>query len=95
MSVRIPFASEQHATIAKEVIDVDKELQSHVVKRTLAVDGNVLIASFTTLTIRLARLTLNSFLENVDLVARTLNEFGEDAARYQSGHGGGEMQAQG
>ena len=30
---------------------------------------------------RLARLTSNAFLENVDLVVRTLGEFGEDAAR--------------
>ncbi len=37
--------------------------------------------SFETLTVRLARLAVNSFLENVDLVARTLAEFGDDAER--------------
>lgn len=37
--------------------------------------------TFKTLTIRLARLTVNGFLENVDLVVRTLAEFGEDAGR--------------
>ncbi|GJJ08581.1 hypothetical protein Clacol_002800 [Clathrus columnatus] len=36
-------------------------------------------SSFNTLTIRLARLTLNSFLENLDLVTRTLEAFADDA----------------
>ncbi|TBU33316.1 transcription factor Pcc1-domain-containing protein [Dichomitus squalens] len=79
--MRIPFASEQHANIAKQVIDVDRELQPDVVKRTLSVEGNELVATFTTLTVRLARLTSNAFLENVDLVVRTIGEFGEDAER--------------
>jgi EKC/KEOPS complex subunit PCC1/LAGE3 len=38
-------------------------------------------STFNTLTVRLARLTVNAFLENVDLVIRTLGEFGEEAAR--------------
>ena len=101
--MRIPFASEKHANIAKQVIDVDRELQPDLVKRTLAVEGNELVAygpnfhrsfvaevvnrdlchfrTFTTLTVRLARLTSNAFLENVDLVVRTIGEFGEDAER--------------
>jgi len=33
------------------------------------------------LTVRLARLTVNAFLENVDLVVRTIHEFGEEAER--------------
>lgn len=37
------------------------------------------IRTFKTLTVRLARLTLNGFLENVELIMRTLNEFGSDA----------------
>ncbi|KAF9451869.1 transcription factor Pcc1, partial [Macrolepiota fuliginosa MF-IS2] len=78
-TVEIPFVSSKHALIAKQVIDVDKELQPQAVKRELSVDGNKLIAKFDTLTVRLARLTVNAFLENVDLVVRTLETFGEDA----------------
>jgi len=37
--------------------------------------------TFSTSTVRLARLTTNGFLENVDLVARTIGEFGEDSER--------------
>jgi len=50
----------------------------------LEVKDNVLIATFSTLTIRLARLTTNAFLENVDLVVRTLEAFGEEAERTPS-----------
>ncbi len=94
-TLEIPFASHKHAMIAKQTIEVDSELQPHAVKRTLSVEDNVLTAyvrrdrcqyllidslsEFLTRTIRLARLTVNGFLENVDLVVRTLEAFGEDA----------------
>ncbi|ETW83173.1 hypothetical protein HETIRDRAFT_426547 [Heterobasidion irregulare TC 32-1] len=81
ISLRIPFATTKHATIAKQVLEVDRELQPHAVKRELAVEGDVLVATFSTLTVRLARLTLNGFLESVDLVVRTISEFGEEAER--------------
>ncbi|KZT07783.1 transcription factor Pcc1 [Laetiporus sulphureus 93-53] len=84
ITVRIPFESEKHATIAKQVLEVDRELQPQAVKKTLAVEGNDLVASITTLTVRLARLTVNAFLENVDLVVRTIGEFGGDAERRQT-----------
>ena len=111
-SVRIPFANPEHASIAKRVIEVDSELQAHLVKRSLEVENCELIGwvplplmclhstfrmctperntdevnvridrSFTCLTVRLARLSINSFLENVELVIRTLGEFGEDAVK--------------
>ncbi|KAG1781703.1 transcription factor Pcc1-domain-containing protein [Suillus placidus] len=83
VTIRVPFANPKHATIAMQVIDVDPELQREAVKRTLTVDGNDLVASFATSTVRLARLTTNGFLENVDLIARTIGEFGEDSERKQ------------
>ncbi|KAF7312406.1 hypothetical protein MIND_00254000 [Mycena indigotica] len=79
ITVRIPFASGKDADIARQVIEVDPELQPHAVKRTITVEGDVLIATFETLTVRLARLTVNAFLENVDLVVRTIQQFGERA----------------
>ncbi|CCM00102.1 uncharacterized protein FIBRA_02129 [Fibroporia radiculosa] len=78
-TIRIPFGSEKHASIAKQVIEVDRELQPQAVKRTLSVEDRTLVANFETLTIRLSRLTVNAFLENVDLVVRTIGEFGENA----------------
>ncbi|KAI0077927.1 Pcc1-domain-containing protein [Panus rudis PR-1116 ss-1] len=84
VTIRVPFASEQHALIAKQAIEVDKELQPDVVHRSIEVEKDELVAKFTTLTVRLARLTVNAFLDNVELVVRTLGEFGEDAARKTS-----------
>ncbi|GJE88732.1 CTAG/PCC1 family protein [Phanerochaete sordida] len=84
VTVRVPFASPQHASIAKQVIEVDRELQPQVVKRTLALEGDVLVATFTTLTVRLARLVVNAYLENVELVVRTIGEFGEEAAQVEA-----------
>lgn len=43
-TVRVPFASPNHASIAKQVIEVDKELQPHAVKRVLQVEDDVLVA---------------------------------------------------
>jgi hypothetical protein len=42
--LKIPFASEKHALIAKQTIEVDPELQPHAVKRTIEVEGNILVA---------------------------------------------------
>ncbi|KAF9267847.1 transcription factor Pcc1 [Marasmius fiardii PR-910] len=84
VTVQIPFASEKHALIAKSSIEVDPELQPHAVKRTISVQGNTLHAEFITLTIRLARLTVNAFLENVDLVVRTIEHFGAEAEQRPS-----------
>ncbi|KAF8071830.1 CTAG/Pcc1 family [Lyophyllum atratum] len=84
ITLEIPFASSKHATYAKQAIEVDAELQPQAVKRTLDVKDNLLIATFSTLTIRLARLTTNAYLENVDLVVRTLEAFGADADRRPS-----------
>ncbi|KAF8737611.1 hypothetical protein AX14_012605 [Amanita brunnescens Koide BX004] len=79
VTIEIPFASPKHALITKQVIEVDPELQPHAVQRELAVEDEKLIATFSTLTVRLARLATNAFLENVDLIVRTLQEFGEEA----------------
>jgi EKC/KEOPS complex subunit PCC1/LAGE3 len=82
--MEIPFASHKHASIAKQVIEVDAELSPQAVKRELSVHNNILIATFHTLTVRLARITLNAFLENVDLVVRTIDQFGVEVEKRSS-----------
>ncbi|PSR75603.1 hypothetical protein PHLCEN_2v9083 [Hermanssonia centrifuga] len=44
ITVRVPFTSAKHASIAKQAIEVDKELQPLVVKRVLEVENDVLVA---------------------------------------------------
>lgn len=43
-TLKIPFKSAQHADIARRVILVDRELNGHLVERTLVVQDNILIA---------------------------------------------------
>jgi EKC/KEOPS complex subunit PCC1/LAGE3 len=43
-TVEIPFASSKHASIAKQVIEVDAELQPHAVRRVLSLQNEKLIA---------------------------------------------------
>jgi hypothetical protein len=42
-TIKIPFANEAHATIAKRAILVDRELNAHLVERTMSVEGSVLV----------------------------------------------------
>jgi len=84
MTIRVPFGTANHALIAKRAIEVDPERQPHVAKRMLTVEDNILVAKFFLLTVRLARLVANSYLESVELVARTLGAFGDDAAAPKS-----------
>jgi EKC/KEOPS complex subunit PCC1/LAGE3 len=60
----------------------DEDLTACV--QLFTMDNFVLNASsstFETLTVRLARLAVNAFLENVDLIAKTLGSFGDEAKR--------------
>ncbi|KAI5450288.1 hypothetical protein NCC49_003199 [Naganishia albida] len=74
-TLKIPFKSAQHADIARRVILVDRELNGHLVERTLVVQDNILIATYRTATVRLLRLATNGFIENLQLVIRTIHQF--------------------
>ncbi|KAF8575160.1 transcription factor Pcc1, partial [Ramaria rubella] len=82
--VKVPFNSSKHAEIARRVLQVDAELQPNFVQKHLTTEGDLLVASFSTITVRLARLSLNSFLENLDLVVRTLGEYADEAEQVNS-----------
>ncbi|KIJ52592.1 hypothetical protein M422DRAFT_243377 [Sphaerobolus stellatus SS14] len=84
VTVKVPFASEDHAKIARDALAVDAELNPGSVKRSLTVEGSHLVAAFSTVTIRLARLSVNSFFENVELITRTFGEFADEAEQIQN-----------
>ncbi|WVW78411.1 hypothetical protein I302_100365 [Kwoniella bestiolae CBS 10118] len=77
-TLRIPFHTPQHAQIAKQALEVDKEQNAVFVHRELEVQGDVLIATYSTTTIRLLRLSTNSFLSSLDLVVRSMTSFAPD-----------------
>jgi EKC/KEOPS complex subunit PCC1/LAGE3 len=59
-------------------------LRTCVINTPFSCRSVVLHSTFYTLTVRLARLTLNSFLENVDLVVRTIGQFADDAEQQSA-----------
>ncbi|KAI9249121.1 CTAG/Pcc1 family [Phascolomyces articulosus] len=72
--IEIPFPSNRLATIARRVINVDKELKTDQVQRTLTVNDNKLEALFECTTARMMRVSVNSFLEMLTMVTRTMEE---------------------
>ncbi|WRT64725.1 uncharacterized protein IL334_001659 [Kwoniella shivajii] len=74
----IPFHTSEHAEIARKALEVDKEQNGVFVYRELSVEGEVLIAKYETTTVRLLRLSTNSFLSSLDLVVRTMTSFAPD-----------------
>ncbi|PAV16517.1 transcription factor Pcc1 [Pyrrhoderma noxium] len=79
LTIRIPFFTSRHAHICLMVFEADPELQAQFVKRTAEIDGSDLIVTFTCRTVRLTRLTINSFFEKLDIFLRITKEFGLDA----------------
>ncbi|GAA5925031.1 hypothetical protein JCM3775_006346 [Rhodotorula graminis] len=75
LSLRIPLPSPDAAILVKRVIDVDKPLRPRELSRTLTLDGPVLVASFRAATVAQARVALDHFLSDVELVVQTMDRF--------------------
>ncbi|KAL1917496.1 uncharacterized protein VTP21DRAFT_3889 [Calcarisporiella thermophila] len=78
LTLRVPFPTGREATIAKQALEVDRELRADQVKRTIHVDGSKLVVSFDCDTVKNLRVSVNSFLEFLKLVAQTMDEFAEE-----------------
>ena len=76
-SLRIPFPTPLLASQALQILSPDKELKEELVTRRLSVEGKELCAQFDCVSARMARVAVNSFLENVDLVISSMAELGE------------------
>ena len=76
IKVSIPFCSEREATIAYNSFRVEVEPPRSKVSRTLSVNGNNLVVMFCSSEVRNLRVSVNSFLEHLALVAETMRQFG-------------------
>jgi len=76
-SLKIPFPSPVLASQALQILSPDKELREDQVKRTLSIDGTDLRVKFECVSARMARVSVNAFLENLDLVVSSMSELGE------------------
>ncbi|KAI9252146.1 CTAG/Pcc1 family [Sporodiniella umbellata] len=75
ITLEIPFSTERLASIAARVLDVDKELKPDQVKRTISTEENVLLVRFECYTTKMLRVAVNSFIECLTMVTRTMEAF--------------------
>ncbi|KAJ3395863.1 hypothetical protein HDU92_004709 [Lobulomyces angularis] len=75
LTLKIPFPTERLAVIANKVLAVDKELKPNESKRNQKVEDNNLIVIFEAISIRVLRVTSQSFLDFVILILGTIDEF--------------------
>ncbi|KAI7906860.1 CTAG/Pcc1 family [Cokeromyces recurvatus] len=70
--IEIPFPNEHLATIAKRVMNVDEELKTDQVKRVITSQDNLLQVHFECYNTKMLRVAVNSFLEYLSMVTRTM-----------------------
>ncbi|RUS16268.1 transcription factor Pcc1-domain-containing protein [Endogone sp. FLAS-F59071] len=74
----VPFPTPRLANIALRVLNVDKELKTDQARRTLSLEHEKLIVHFDCASTRMLRVSVNSFLEMLVMVTRTMEEFNEE-----------------
>ncbi|KAI8640896.1 CTAG/Pcc1 family [Parasitella parasitica] len=72
--IEIPFPNERFASIAQQVMNVDEELKSDQVKRTITCKDNLLHVQFECYNTKMLRVAVSSFLEYLTMVTRTIEE---------------------
>ncbi|CAO3668029.1 unnamed protein product [Rhizopus stolonifer] len=75
VTLEIPFSNERLATVAARVLNVDKELKPNQVKRIISTKENMLLVRFECYTTKMLRVSVNSFLEYLIMVTRTMDAF--------------------
>ncbi|RKP09991.1 CTAG/Pcc1 family [Thamnocephalis sphaerospora] len=80
LTLRIPFPSAAQADIARRAIEPNREPRKDLLVRELAVDADAstLEARFRARNVKTLRVSVNSFLESVVLVSRTMSAFADD-----------------
>ncbi|OBZ85844.1 EKC/KEOPS complex subunit PCC1 [Choanephora cucurbitarum] len=73
--IEIPFPDERLASIAQQVMNVDKELKTDQVKRVISSKDNLLQVRFECYNTKMLRVAVNSFLEYLTMVTRTMDAF--------------------
>lgn len=74
VAVVLPFPSAELADIAKQSLEPDSEVKPLEVQRTFRTDGKDLHVVFTCVSARMARVSLQAFLDNVEVIVRTMQE---------------------
>lgn len=72
----IPFHTSDHAKIAYNSLTVDKEPRKELITRKIELDGDKLKINWTSKEARILRVSINSFLDHLSLVVKTIERFG-------------------
>lgn len=74
--VRIPFPSGALAEIALRSLQPDGEVKPDQVSRMLSLDDCNLVVDFESSSVRNARVSLQAFFDNVEVIIRAMDELG-------------------
>lgn len=74
MVVKVPFPSSRLAHIAKQSLEPDSEVKPSEVSKIFEVNEQELSITFTCASIRMARVSLQSFFDNLEVVVRAMYE---------------------
>lgn len=75
-TIRIDFDKAEHAHIVKSVLEVDKELQPHKVRKIFEVRDNSLCIYLRATEWRMLRVATSSFYDMAMVAVECLDEFG-------------------
>ncbi|KAI9486465.1 MAG: transcription factor Pcc1-domain-containing protein [Benjaminiella poitrasii] len=76
--IQIPFPNEHLADIAQRVMNVDEELKTDQVRRVITNKDNMLEVHFECYNTKMLRVAVNSFLEYLTMVTRTMEAFADE-----------------
>jgi len=74
-TLRIQLQNARHATIIKDCMEVDEELQPLKVSKQFTITGSILTLQIAATEIRMLRVALSSFFDMVTVSVKTLLEF--------------------
>lgn len=74
VTVRIPFPNHELAVIAKSALEPDTEIKAAQVQKAFTIDGVNLIVCFEADSARMARVSLQAFFDNIEVIVRAMDE---------------------
>ncbi|KAJ2664564.1 hypothetical protein IWW48_000817 [Coemansia sp. RSA 1200] len=74
-TLTVPFASAKLASIAQNALQVDQEISTGKVSRTITTTDRKLVVTFDAESLRMLRVGLNGFMDSLILVTRTIDTF--------------------
>lgn len=80
--IKIPFPTNRHAEIAYDVLRLDAEPKRNFVTKTLLVENNLLVVTFTGPVAKNLRVGVTAFFEALLLSCETMDKFGPPAPQY-------------